>query len=50
VAATDLHHPAGAEEWIPEGLDALEKRVGRQAFDQLTAANPRRVLQGEELP
>jgi protein-tyrosine phosphatase len=49
VAATDLHHPAGAEEWIPEALDALEKRVGRQAFDQLTSANPRRVLQGEEL-
>jgi protein-tyrosine phosphatase len=49
VAATDLHHPAGAEEWIPEGLDALEKRVGRQAFDALTAGNPRRVLLGEEL-
>jgi len=50
VAATDLHHPAGAEEWIPEALDALEKRVGRQAFDRLTSGNPRRILQGEELP
>ena len=49
VAATDLHHPAGAEEWIPEALDALEKRVGRQAFDALTSEHPRRVLQGEEL-
>jgi len=50
VAATDLHHPAGAEEWIPEALDALEKRVGRKAFDLLTSEHPRRVLQGEELP
>jgi protein-tyrosine phosphatase len=49
VAATDLHHPAGAEEWIPEALDALEKRAGRQAFDRLTSANPWRVLHGEEL-
>lgn len=50
VAATDLHHPAGAEEWIPEALDALEKRVGRAAFDRLFSEHPRRVLQGEELP
>lgn len=50
VAATDLHHPAGAEEWIPEALDALEKRVGREGFDRLFSENPRRVLQGEELP
>jgi protein-tyrosine phosphatase len=50
VAATDLHHPAGAEEWIPEALVELEKRVGRPAFDRLLAENPRRVLAGEELP
>jgi protein-tyrosine phosphatase len=50
VAATDLHHPAGAEEWIPEALEALEKRVGRQGFDALLDLNPRRVLRGEELP
>lgn len=50
VAATDLHHPAGAEEWIPEALDALEKRVGREGFDRLFSEHPRRVLQGEELP
>jgi protein-tyrosine phosphatase len=50
VAATDLHHPAGAEEWIPEALDALEKAVGRQAFDKLLSDHPRRVLLGEELP
>ncbi len=50
VAATDLHHPAGAEEWVPEALDALEKKVGRQAFDRLLSGNPRRILAGEELP
>jgi protein-tyrosine phosphatase len=50
VAATDLHHPAGAEEWIPEALDALEKRAGRQVFDRLFGEHPRCVLQGEELP
>jgi protein-tyrosine phosphatase len=50
VAATDLHHPAGAEEWIPEALEALEKRVGRGGFDRLLADNPRLVLRGEELP
>jgi protein-tyrosine phosphatase len=49
VGATDLHHAEGAEEWIPEALEMLEKRVGKQAFELLLAANPRRVLQGEEL-
>jgi protein-tyrosine phosphatase len=50
VAATDLHHPAGAEEWIPEALEVLEKRAGREGFDRLLADNPGRVIGGEELP
>jgi protein-tyrosine phosphatase len=50
VAATDLHHPAGAEEWIPEALEVLEKRAGREGFDRLLVDNPRRVIGGEELP
>ena len=50
VAATDLHHPAGAEEWIPEALEVLEKRAGRQGFERLLSENPHRVLQGAELP
>jgi len=50
VAATDLHHPAGAEEWIPEALEALEKRVGRREFDRVLDLNPRVILRGEELP
>jgi protein-tyrosine phosphatase len=50
VGATDLHHPEGAEEWIPEALDVLEKRVGRPEFEKLMSSNPRHVLAGEELP
>jgi protein-tyrosine phosphatase len=50
VAATDLHHAEGAEEWVPEALQALEKRAGRPAFERLFELNPRRVLAGEELP
>lgn len=49
VAATDLHHPAGAEEWLPDALDILEARVGGAEVDRLCSANPRRVLAGEDL-
>jgi len=49
VAATDLHHAEGAEEWVPEALEALEKRAGRQGFDRLLDLHPRRILAGEEL-
>jgi protein-tyrosine phosphatase len=49
VAATDLHHAEGAEEWVPEALEALEQRGGRQGFDRLLTQNPRRILAGEEL-
>jgi len=49
VAATDLHHAGGAEEWIPEALEALEKRAGREASERLLDLHPRRILAGEEL-
>lgn len=49
VAATDLHHPDGAEEWLPEALDLLEERAGTAEVERLCAANPRRVLGGEEV-
>lgn len=49
VAATDLHHPDGAEEWLPEALDALERRSGAAEVERLCAANPRRILDGEEV-
>jgi len=49
VGATDLHHPAGAEEWIPEALDALERRAGERGLARLLSENPRRILEGGEL-
>ncbi|HSN13005.1 MAG TPA: CpsB/CapC family capsule biosynthesis tyrosine phosphatase [Anaeromyxobacteraceae bacterium] len=49
VAATDLHHPEGAEEWLPEAIDLLEERAGGAEVERLCAANPARVLAGEEL-
>jgi protein-tyrosine phosphatase len=49
VAATDLHHPEGAEEWLPEALDALDAYAGGAAVDRLCDVNPRRVLAGEEI-
>jgi protein-tyrosine phosphatase len=49
VAATDLHHPEGAEEWLPEAIDALERLAGKAAVERLCAANPRRILAGEEI-
>ncbi len=50
VAATDLHHPEGAQEWLPEALMALDKRAGNAELDRLCGDNPRRILAGEELP
>ncbi len=49
VAATDLHRPAGAGEWLAEALDALEKRAGEQAIGRLLGTNPRRILAGEDV-
>ena len=45
VAATDLHRPEGAEEWLAEALDALESaraRGGGPALRREPAAHPRR--------
>ncbi len=50
VAATDLHHPDGADEWVPEALEALERRAGAAALARLLDEQPRRILAGEELP
>jgi protein-tyrosine phosphatase len=49
VAATDLHRPGGAEEWVPEALEMLEKRAGWETMQRLLSTNPRRLLAGEEL-
>jgi protein-tyrosine phosphatase len=50
VAATDLHHPEGAEDWLPEALETLERRAGRVEVERLCGTNPARILAGEELP
>jgi protein-tyrosine phosphatase len=44
VAASDLHGPVGAEEWLPEAIDFLESRGFHTA---LLKDNPARVLRGE---
>lgn len=49
VAATDLHHPEGAEEWLPEAIDALDARAGSAVVERLCAENPRRILAGEDV-
>jgi protein-tyrosine phosphatase len=49
VAASDLHRADGAEDWLEASLEALEKRAGAKAFEELLAVNPRRILAGEEL-
>lgn len=49
VAATDLHHPDGAEEWLPEAIEALEERAGCAELERLCSTNPLKVLAGEEL-
>jgi hypothetical protein len=49
VAATDLHHPDGAEEWLPEAIEALEERAGSAELARLCSANPLKVLAGGEL-
>jgi len=48
VAATDLHHPEGADEWLSEALETLEHRAGAAEVERLCAANPTRILAGEE--
>jgi protein-tyrosine phosphatase len=47
VAATDLHSPRGAGDWLGRALEELRKRVGEQGFDALMKNNPSRILAGE---
>jgi len=49
VAATDLHSPRGAAEWLGTALEELNGRVGPRAFEALMKHNPRRMLAGETL-
>jgi protein-tyrosine phosphatase len=49
VAATDLHGPEDADEWIHEALETLSDRAGATGVTRLCEDNPRRVLAGEDL-
>lgn len=49
VAATDLHVPDGAAEWLELSLDALGRRGGAPALERLLVTNPRRILAGQEI-
>jgi protein-tyrosine phosphatase len=48
VAASDLHRPDGAQDWLEASLEALEKRAGASALQDLLVVNPRRILAGED--
>lgn len=46
VAATDLHSPVGAEKWLEDSLQALEKAVGAAAMSRLLSERPAKLLSG----
>jgi protein-tyrosine phosphatase len=50
VAATDLHGPIGARDWVGRAIAELRSRVGESAVSTLLAENPGRVLGGDVLP
>jgi len=46
IAATDLHSPVGAEAWVGESLNALEKLGGKGTVKRLVEVNPAAILAG----
>lgn len=50
VAATDLHSPVGAEDWVGQAIAALGKGWGADVLQSLLADNPAALLRGEALP
>ena len=49
VAATDLHSPMGAREWLGRAFQELRQRAGEQGFDSLVRIHPLKILAGESL-
>jgi protein-tyrosine phosphatase len=47
VAATDLHGPTGAREWIGQALAELKARAGEAGLQALLRHTPARILAGE---
>ena len=49
VAATDLHSPRGAGDWLRRALEELRKVAGEEAFTVLMKDNPCKMLAGESV-
>jgi protein-tyrosine phosphatase len=49
IAATDLHSPRGAADWLDRSLAELRRRTGDQAFNALMRRNPFQMLAGQSL-
>lgn len=47
VAATDLHSPVGAQDWVGQAIAALGKGWGAEMLQRLLADNPAALLRGE---
>jgi len=52
VAATDLHAPTGARQWIERALGELRAAAGKASVERLFRDAPAKVLAGEtvEMP
>ncbi len=49
IAATDIHSPTKAQDWLEKSFVALEKAVGAAGLKLLFSSNPRRILEGKAL-
>jgi protein-tyrosine phosphatase len=49
IAATDLHAPVGAEDWVGRSLEELKRRAGTGGVERLLDLNPHRILAGQEV-
>jgi protein-tyrosine phosphatase len=49
LAATDLHSPSGAREWLERSLSELRHRIGERGFTALISDQPKKILAGEPL-
>ena len=49
VAATDLHGPVGARDWVGAALETLRSEVGAEGLTRLLSTHPHRLLEGLSL-
>jgi protein-tyrosine phosphatase len=50
VAATDLHSPLRAKDWVSRSIKGLESSVGAAAANALLSTHPAAILEGRALP